>query len=180
MKKQISFDVLLLFLMVGLTGCVGLRPSPKYKEPGSSEKPVPNSDNGRSHAIPRGSNFGNKLANAIEAYLGVPYKFGGASRRGMDCSGFVSVVYADAVNLNLPHRARSIFKMGRPVERNRLRIGDLVFFENIENYGVSHVGIFVGDGKFAHASTSRGVVISDLDQDYYRERYIGAKRVYRE
>ncbi|MFQ5677731.1 MAG: C40 family peptidase [bacterium] len=178
MKKDINYFVLLVFLLFGLTRCVGLRPNPKYNEPSSSEKRAPDSDNGNGHAISRGSNFESKLADAIESYLGVPYKFGGATRSGMDCSGFVSIVYTEAVGMTLPHRARSMFKMGRPVERNRLQMGDLVFFENIENYGVSHVGIFVGDGRFAHASTSRGVVISDLSQDYYRERYVGAKRVY--
>jgi len=71
-----------------------------------------------------------------------------------------------------------MFKRGQPVSEAQLRVGDLVFFENIESVGISHVGIYIGDSKFAHASTTRGVVVSGLDDTYYRQRYVGAKRIY--
>lgn len=168
-----------LFLITVSVNCIGLKPNPKFNEHGSSEIEAPRE---RLYALRRdreyASSFERELAVAIESYLGVPYQFGGATRSGMDCSGFVSTVYRDAVDLELPHRARSLFKLGHSISNNRLGFGDLVFFENIENYGVSHVGIYVGDGRFAHASSSRGVVISEFNLDYYRKRYVGAKRVY--
>lgn len=168
-----------LFLIIASMGCTGLKPNPKYNEPGSSEiEASPKRYNPSHRSREYSSVFERELAGAIESYLGVPYRFGGATKSGMDCSGFVSTVYRQAVDLELPHRARSMFKLGRSVSRERLGFGDLVFFENIENYGVSHVGIYIGDGKFAHASTSRGVVISDFNLDYFRKRYVGARRVY--
>ncbi len=172
--------ILPVFLFAVSTNCVGLKPNPKYKEPhGSAETEAPRE---RDYDLRKNressSFFERELSAAIESYLGVPYRFGGVAKSGMDCSGFVSSVYRDAVDLELPHRTRSMFKLGRSISDNRLGFGDLVFFENIENYGVSHVGIYVGDGKFAHASTSRGVIISDFNLDYYKKRYVGAKRVY--
>ena len=171
--------IALLFLITASMNCLGLKPNPKFTEHGSSEIEPPRE---RPNALLRdreyASSFERQLTEAIESYLGVPYQFGGTTRSGMDCSGFVSTVYRDAVDLELPHRARSMFKLGRSIESERLGFGDLVFFENIENYGVSHVGIYVGDGKFAHASSSRGIVISEFKLDYYRKRYIGARRVY--
>jgi len=171
--------ILFLFLITATMNCLGLKPSPKYKEHGSSEIEAPRE---RHYTLGKDgeylSSFERELTRAVKSYLGVPYRFGGTTSSGMDCSGFVSTVYRDAVDLKLPHRARSMFKLGRLISYNRLEFGDLVFFENIENYGVSHVGIYVGDGKFAHASSSRGVVISEFNLDYYQKRYVGAKRVY--
>ena len=167
------------FLITASMNCLGLKPNPKFKEHGSSEMEAPRE---RNYTLRKNgeysSSFERQLIVAIKSYLGVPYRFGGTTISGMDCSGFVSAVYRDAVDLKLPHRARSMFKLGRSIESERLGFGDLVFFENIGNYGVSHVGIYVGDGKFAHASSSRGVVISEFKLDYYRKRYIGARRVY--
>ncbi|MFQ5709324.1 MAG: C40 family peptidase [bacterium] len=118
-----------------------------------------------------------KLSREIEAYLGVAYRWGGTTRKGMDCSGFVSTVFRNAFGLDLPHSTRMIFREGVPVARRNLIMGDLVFFKQIESRGVSHVGIYVGDDEFVHASTSRGVVISSLTEDYYRKRYVGARRI---
>lgn len=178
MKRFVNVFLFCVLTTASLN-CTGLRPNPKYKDHGSSEIEAPGeryySVNGhREHS----SSFEGQLMVAIDSYLGVPYRFGGATRKGMDCSGFVSAVYRDAIDLNLPHRARSMFKLGRSVSRKRLQAGDLVFFESMGNYGVSHVGIYVGDGKFAHASSSRGVVVSDFNLAYYRKRYVGARRVY--
>ncbi len=80
------------------------------------------------------------------------------------------------IGIKLPHQSGSQYKMGTAVNKSELIAGDLVFF-NTSGKGVSHVGIYVGDGEFAHASTSKGVIISKLSQKYYAERYIGAKRI---
>ncbi len=160
----------LSWIALGLwTACAGMRPNPKYTERDSIRPQLRSTD----------ASFQTRLAEQIEAYLGVPYRWGGRSRDGMDCSGFVTVVYENALGLTLPHRARTMYDLGRLVEPSELQYGDLVFFEKIENYGVSHVGIYVGDGQFAHASTTRGVILSRLNEPYYRERFVGARRVVR-
>lgn len=167
-------------MQLALAGCAGVRPNPRYRSDEPPDPP-PRHESPRNNDQPRGNltTIERKLTQRIEAYLGVPYRWGGTTSRGMDCSGFVSVVFHEALNVPLPHRAKLIYKEGRKVPKDALVFGDLVFFRNIEERGVSHVGIYVGNGKFAHASTTRGVVISRLSEKYYRQRYIGAKRILR-
>jgi hypothetical protein len=117
-----------------------------------------------------------KMGSIIESYLGTPYKKGGASKRGMDCSGFVMKVYEEYAGFNLPHNTKKLFKLVKEVEKEKLRYGDLVFFSN---YGSSpsHVGICIGKGKFVHSTEGYGVIVSSLEEEYYRKSYIGARRV---
>lgn len=116
-----------------------------------------------------------KMDKVIDDVLGTKYRTGGTTTSGFDCSGFTMYVYKH-LGINLPHQSGSQFSMGTSVSRSDLRAGDLVFF-NTSGAGISHVGIYMGDGKFAHASTSRGVVVSSLSESYYVDRYVGAKRV---
>ncbi|HUU04095.1 MAG TPA: NlpC/P60 family protein [Myxococcota bacterium] len=117
------------------------------------------------------------LDRSIRTFLGAPYVWGGRTRRGTDCSGFVQTVFAEA-GIDLPRSSRKQWKSGGRVERGKLRKGDLVFFHTIAQR-VSHVGIVTDPAKkrFAHASSSRGVVISDLKSRCYSARYAGARRV---
>jgi cell wall-associated NlpC family hydrolase len=112
----------------------------------------------------------------IVSMLGVPYYFGGSSRSGIDCSGFTCQVYRNAVNLTLPRSTREQYRAGAEVEKDSLEFGDLVFF-NTTGYAPSHVGIYVEDDLFAHASISYGVTFSSLESTYYRTRFVGARRV---
>lgn len=167
----------LMALIMLQASCAGIRSNPQYTESKTSS----NYHKGKSGAVRyAGTNSlaERRLIQQIEAYLGVPYRWGGTSASGMDCSGFVGVVYKNAANLALPHSSRKMYASGQSISRGNLQFGDLVFFENIESKGVSHVGIYIGDEKFAHASTSRGVVISSLGEKYYRVRYAGARRVH--
>jgi len=107
-------------------------------------------------------------------YLGVPYMWGGTSFNGVDCSGFVQSVFAKN-GITLPRMADEQFSVGHRIATKLLMPGDLVFFETYTS-GASHVGIYLGGGKFIHAST-RGVVIDALSMDYYASRYIGARRL---
>ncbi|WP_379164333.1 C40 family peptidase [Paenibacillus sp. sgz5001063] len=116
-----------------------------------------------------------KMDSVIAKTIGTTYKFGGTSTNGFDCSGFTSYVFK-SVGLTLPRTSKAQFSLGTSVSRNNLRSGDLVFF-NTFGSGVSHVGIYVGGGKFAQSSSSRGVNISSLSQAYWANRYVGAKRV---
>lgn len=116
------------------------------------------------------------LRNVSERYLGVTYRLGGASSEGLDCSGFVVIVFTE-LGIKVPRTSAQQFAVGQPVERADLRLGDLVFF-NTSGQGVSHVGIYLESGEFIHAASNPGRVIkSRLDEKYYAQRYLGARRV---
>jgi peptidoglycan DL-endopeptidase LytE len=119
----------------------------------------------------------NRIINTALMFLGVPYKFGGNSpSTGLDCSAYVKKVFG-ILNIELPRTARDIYHVGRYVQKSQLATGDLVFFRTYARYP-SHVGIYLGDNKFIHASSrSKMVTIDDLDFNYYKKRYIGAKRI---
>ncbi len=108
-------------------------------------------------------------------YIGVPYKFGGTTPKGFDCSGFVWYVF-DKHMQKLPRTADTQFKAGKAVFKNELRRGDLVFFTTYQS-GPSHCGIYLENGKFIHASSSRGITVSKLDDFYWKTRYLGARRI---
>ena len=116
-----------------------------------------------------------RLIQTSFQYIGVPYWFGGNTPRGFDCSGFTRYVFAN-IGINLPRMADGQFAIGRPVSTERLQSGDLVFFETYEP-GPSHVGIYIGNGQFISATSSRGVAVADLFGHYWGERYLGARRV---
>lgn len=109
---------------------------------------------------------------------GVKYKYGGSSpQTGFDCSGFVSYVYGRAANINLPRTSRSMSRLGISIEKNNLQIGDLVFFNTLKS-DFSHVGIYVGDGKFIHApSAGSSVRVESMQSVYWEKRFNGAKRL---
>ncbi len=123
-----------------------------------------------------------KLALSIErearSWLGTKYRYGGKERSGTDCSGMVMVVFEKAADVKLPRDSRSQQAWCKPLRRSELAKGDLVFFASKSGGSrVSHVGIYLGDGDFIHASSSRGVIISNLSQDYYARHFHSAGRV---
>lgn len=117
----------------------------------------------------------NAIVKTAEKYLKTPYRFGGETPKGFDCSGFVKYVYGQH-GIKLPRTADVQFQKGKRVDRTSLKPGDLVFFTTYAP-GASHVGIYYGGGKFIHASSSRGVMISRLDENYWKPRYLGARRI---
>lgn len=108
-----------------------------------------------------------------ERWEGTPYRLGGTSSSGIDCSALVQNIYADQFNVNLPRTTRHQVNEGAAVTRASLEPGDLVFFRPP---GSRHVGIYVGDNRFLHASTSRGVMISSLDNVYWKRYYWKSRR----
>ena len=128
-----------------------------------------------------GSETGSVATQLIDTALGlvgVPYRKGGSSPQvGFDCSGFVRYVYAQTLGLVLPRRAAEQARAATPVAREELRPGDLVFFNTMRR-AFSHVGVYLGDGKFVHApSKGDRVKVSDLNERYWARRYNGARRV---
>ncbi len=116
------------------------------------------------------------LRSTAERYLGVTYRYGGQSNDGLDCSGFVVIVFNE-LGIKVPRTSAQQFTFGQPVERTDLQLGDLVFF-NTTGQGVSHVGIYLSEGEFIHAASNPGRVIkSKLIEPYYAQRYLGARRV---
>lgn len=168
---------LVAVLLWGL-GCSGLQPKPSDEE------------------LTQALDQRNKMLASMKSYMGVRYRLGGESRSGMDCSGFTLKVYA-AAGITLPRTAAQQFETGRNVKKKELQFGDLLFFntKRLANtscacllgmvrptgdfplfYGVTHTGIYVGDGRFIHASPSSGVSYARLEDDYWRPRFLGARR----
>jgi cell wall-associated NlpC family hydrolase len=117
-----------------------------------------------------------KVLDDILAMVGTPYSRSGTDSEGIDCSGFTSKVYSEAIGRPLPHSAAEQYVLSRPVEDTDRAFGDLLFF-NTTGEIPSHVGIYLGENLFAHASVSKGVTISSLESSYYKRRYLGARRV---
>jgi cell wall-associated NlpC family hydrolase len=115
------------------------------------------------------------LSQAVNDGIGAPYKMAGTTKKGFDCSGYTSFVFAK-FGINLPHQSKSQAALGEKVAKEELRPGDLVFF-NTDGIGISHVGIYVGEGKFYHSASNIGVTISKLSEAYYAKRYVTAKRI---
>jgi cell wall-associated NlpC family hydrolase len=110
------------------------------------------------------------------ALQGIRYRSAGTSRGGFDCSGFTRYVYSKC-GVSLPHSSAAQASIGRPIKRSQLKAGDLVFFHTYRR-GVSHVGIYIGNNKFVHASNhGRGVTTDSLGSAYYAPRYVCARRI---
>ena len=117
-----------------------------------------------------------KMMRAISRYMGTPYAYGGSSVDGMDCSAYTMLVYKESIGKALPRSAHEQSKTGSDIRLQDLKFGDLVFFNTTGKSG-SHVGIYLGDDLFAHASVTLGVTISSLESSYYKNRYEGARRI---
>jgi cell wall-associated NlpC family hydrolase len=121
---------------------------------------------------------GREVVRMAKKYKGAKYKAGGASPKGFDCSGFTWYVYKKATGKDISRGVEEQWKFGRSVGRGKWRPGDLVFFENTFERGLSHVGIYIRGDDFIHAENEKtGVVISSLDSDYYSKHYAGARRL---
>ena len=116
------------------------------------------------------------LKKEINSWLGTPYKYGGITKKGVDCSGFVNAIYQTVYDIDLPRTSKEIYSKAKAVKLQNIKEGDLIFF-NYEGKGVSHVGIYLADNKYAHASASKGVVISDITDTYARKKIVGVGRI---
>jgi len=124
-----------------------------------------------------------KVSNQLERQLmtfhqewrGTPYRLGGMSKRGVDCSGFVYLAYQELLRQTIPRTTAEQVNSGVKVSKERLKAGDLVFFKT--GWATRHVGIYLSDSKFLHASTSQGVMISTLENSYWKRKYWLSRRL---
>ncbi len=121
------------------------------------------------------NNIEQLLRSEANRWKGTPHRLGGNSRRGIDCSGLVSQLYKNLFNIRLPRSTREQARAGTPISRIQLRAGDLVFF--VPPKKRRHVGIYLGRGDFVHASSTKGVMISNMTNPYWRKCYWKARRV---
>jgi cell wall-associated NlpC family hydrolase len=167
----------ILLCLLLLTGCGSIAPAPRYTKaatPSSSAAVVAELEKRQRAGISR-------LLRVVDSYLGVPYKWGGTTRQGMDCSAFARAIYRETYGIELPRTSKQMYQLGQKISvQHTLKPGDLVFFKDTySGPGVSHVGVYVGAGRFAHASSSQGGIITGLDSSYFKKRYAGARRIHR-
>ncbi|WP_078546257.1 C40 family peptidase [Litchfieldia alkalitelluris] len=113
------------------------------------------------------------IVNVAMNHIGTPYVWGGTSSGGFDCSGFLKYVFAQK-GMNIPRTVNELWNYGTSV--NKISVGDIVFFQTYRK-GPSHAGIYIGDGKFIHTDSTRGVTVTKMSMTYWKERYLGAKRI---
>jgi cell wall-associated NlpC family hydrolase len=154
MNRRLAGFVSFVVVAAALAGCSAVSvPAPTAERPTDSAR-------------------GETVVALAKQHVGAPYRWGGSSPSGFDCSGLVRYVYAQ-VGIALPHNAAQQYRLGMPVAREDLEPGDLVFFDRLR-----HNGIYVGDGRFIHArQTGRRVAIASLDDEWYASHFVGARRL---
>ncbi|GEM_PF-3313411 len=116
------------------------------------------------------------LLREINEWTKVRYRKGGITKKGVDCSGFVSNIFKNALAIRLPRTSREQYTVGDSVDKTELKLGDLLFFANTKKR-INHVAIYLGNGEFVHSARKKGVTLSSLAESYYSKRFAGAKRI---
>lgn len=166
MNRVLSCSTLLL--LITLSGCSSTESASSSS--GGIEELVANESLSPQHVTVKES-----LLDVYKVWRGTPYRLGGNSRSGIDCSAFVQVTFHDALRMSLPRTTAQQVKVGTQLEYSQAQIGDLAFFKT--SPGVRHVGVYVGNRQFMHASTSKGVIISRLDNPYWASKFWHFRRV---
>ncbi|WP_050183555.1 C40 family peptidase [Domibacillus robiginosus] len=124
------------------------------------------------------ASIGESVVAFGKTFMGVKYVFGGTTPSGFDCSGFVQYIYKNEAGISLPRTTGEQFNVGTAVAKSDLQVGDLVFYANTYKKGISHVGVYAGNGQVLNATSSKGIALIPLEGDsYWSPRYAGAKRV---
>jgi lipoprotein Spr len=116
-----------------------------------------------------------KMFEFIDDWYGTPYRLGGTTKKGVDCSAFSQFLFASVYGLSIPRTAREQYNLTSRISRTQLNEGDLIFFNT--RGGISHVGVYLQNNKFVHASTSGGVMISDIFDEYWAKKFVGVGRL---
>lgn len=173
-----------IFAIVLLSAAIFVMPS-CHSSKGSTAQRVNNQTNEQPSKKPQkpdtpaaSSKVARQLVETARRWIGTPYVYGGHSRKGTDCSGFLMEIFSECVGVKLPRSAREQKEYCHPIDREYLAVGDLVFFSSKRSGGrISHVGMYIGNGRMIHASSSRGVVEDDLSMQYFVTHYRGAGRI---
>jgi|APHig6443718053_1056840.scaffolds.fasta_scaffold11106_3 cell wall-associated NlpC family hydrolase len=178
MKKSKKSIYILFLTILMLIGCTSVK---KGDQSGKGKKGkvirIVTAPDGPDDSFISEGGFDRKiLLKVVEQWIGTPYKYGGSSKSGVDCSGLVWQVFNEAFGINLKRSSIEILTMVKIIKEESLSPGDLVFFKTSDKE-VNHVGIYLGERRFVHSSTSRGVIISGLDEPYYKKHYMGAGRI---
>lgn len=181
MKNIFNTILAVCIALFALTGCHSSKPAMKTDSHEQYEKAKKNTyaDLSKRLGVKVNAQDNIDLLEMCARWLGSPYKYGGSSRKGIDCSGFTLKVYSTVYNKKLERASASILsKNCRRIKQKELEQGDLVFFATGKNRKkVNHVGIYLKDNKFVHASTSRGVIVSSLKEPYYVRTFVTAGKV---
>jgi cell wall-associated NlpC family hydrolase len=116
-----------------------------------------------------------KMFEFIDDWYGTPYRLGGTTKKGVDCSAFTQFLFTSVYGLSIPRTAREQYNLTSRISRTQLKEGDLIFFNT--RGGISHVGVYLQNNKFVHASTSGGVMISDVFDEYWARKFVGVGRL---
>lgn len=170
--KYIFLSLLILLLLSGCSRRLAVKHSPQQKNSSSKSHTVSAQDPSRSEKT---SFRLKRLYTQYNKWKGTSYQYGGLSLEGVDCSGFVYQTYKSLFKINLPRSTKYQIKEGKRVYLNQLYAGDLVFFKT--GWNVRHVGIYLEKGRFVHASSSKGVIISTLYSAYWKKNYTQARRL---
>jgi len=149
--------------------CVCLNSCASKKHLSSTSKPKETSFSDKL-GCPLPVNYNKVFIEAITEWLGTPYSYGGNSKKGTDCSGFVQAVYKKVFNKIIEHNSLQISLKSRTIKAKELEQGDLLFFK-INKKQIDHIGMHIFESYFIHASTKKGVIVSDLKQTYYKETF---------
>ena len=164
---------LFLVSLILFSGCSRKLPPKHYEQ---KKLNLPKSNPEKSTAKTKKTSNLDKLYSQYHAWKGTPYKYGGLSLKGVDCSGFVLSAYKNVYKIRLPRSTKDQVKKGRLVYKYELQTGDLLFFKT--GWNVRHVGIYLENGKFMHASDSKGVCISSVNNPYWKEHYWQTRRLF--
>lgn len=170
MRRLITLFLILSIGLFGFNSCKSHKKTSKKKQ--KTHKVV-------SKPITRITATGNdnkKLYKVVNEWLGTPYKFGGVDKKGVDCSGLVMSIYKEVYGIELYRSASDIMKNVYFVDKKELKEGDVLFFITSKNKTVSHVGLYLKDNLFVHSSTSKGVILTNLDEPYYVKAFYKAGR----
>jgi|LauGreDrversion4_2_1035121.scaffolds.fasta_scaffold142385_3 hypothetical protein len=193
--KQIASRLLASLAICGLafmTGCAGRQGTGAGTSTGLAYRPSPGVDSPKvALGSGRGASTFERTTASGDKYLltptdwrvgastwiGTPYRTGGETRKGADCSGFAKSLYKEVAGVDIPRTTSQLWLSGKPIDVMSIRAGDLLFFSNVgAGDGITHVGVVIGEGEFAHASTSQGVRFAHHDRGYWQKRFAGARR----